>query len=162
MSYFTENTAISPLPKKNRWITIEPLHFYTYVMWSKQDILVPQWFEFDGASVPRLLWSLFPPIEPRTINAACVHDYLYTTKQYTLWQTDLIFLEALEALEMKFWRRWLMFIWLKLWSWFTWYVKPYIKKFIISLLQVLNNNYDKKTTKHTLNQWDKKSSRKVW
>ena len=37
---------------------------------------VPVGFESDGASVPRFLWSLMPPISSYT-QAAFGHDYLY-------------------------------------------------------------------------------------
>lgn len=38
-------------------------------------VTVPKGFEFDGASAPRLFWSIIPPFK-MTKKAACVHDYL--------------------------------------------------------------------------------------
>jgi len=38
------------------------------------DILVPVGFASDGASVPRFLWSIFPPFG-RYLEAAIVHDW---------------------------------------------------------------------------------------
>ena len=42
------------------------------------DIVVPEGFRFDGASIPRGLWSLVGhPLNGKHIKAAVVHDYLY-------------------------------------------------------------------------------------
>lgn len=40
-------------------------------------ITVPKGFVFDGASIPRLLWLLFPPGYGPAHRAAAIHDYLY-------------------------------------------------------------------------------------
>lgn len=39
------------------------------------DVFVPSGFVSDGATVPRFLWSVFPPVG-RYFAAAVVHDYL--------------------------------------------------------------------------------------
>lgn len=81
MSRFTEFTGITlATQKKDKRITIKPMCFEVWQKWSKEVIVVPQWFEFDGASVPRLLRSLIPPTEPSTILAVCLHDWLYHIK----------------------------------------------------------------------------------
>ena len=36
---------------------------------------VPAGFIFDGASTPRIFWSILPPFKD-TKTAACIHDYL--------------------------------------------------------------------------------------
>jgi hypothetical protein len=46
---------------------IEPFHAY--------GVTVPAGFEFDGASTPRIFWSILPPFKDTKI-AACIHDYL--------------------------------------------------------------------------------------
>lgn len=38
-------------------------------------ITVPIGFTFDGASTPRIFWSIIPPYK-KTKKAACVHDWL--------------------------------------------------------------------------------------
>lgn len=40
--------------------------------------VVPAGFVFDGASVPRMLWSFLDPAG-EAFEAACVHDYFYET-----------------------------------------------------------------------------------
>lgn len=50
------------------------------VVWRDRTLLIPAGFQSDGASVPQFLWSsVSPAIDPRTIRAAIVHDYLYRT-----------------------------------------------------------------------------------
>ena len=127
MSDYTLNVNIKWLAKEDLWITTKPLQYYTYVFWKRAHITVPKGFKFDWASVPRFLWSIYPPMSAKNANASCIHDYLFKTKQYSLWKTDLIFLEALEVAWMGFIRRYVMFYWLKLWSWYNWYIKPLLK-----------------------------------
>jgi hypothetical protein len=39
--------------------------------------VIPEGFETDLASVPKLLWWLIPPFDDRFLIAALVHDFLY-------------------------------------------------------------------------------------
>ena len=59
-------------------------------------ITVPRGFITDGASVPRIFWSIFSPYGDY-FDAAIIHDYLYTkrNKVYSRKQSDLIFKEAM-------------------------------------------------------------------
>lgn len=53
---------------------LEPLS----VAWRGRTLIVPEGFESDGASVPRILWSLVSPrVDPVTLRGAVAHDYLY-------------------------------------------------------------------------------------
>jgi hypothetical protein len=48
------------------------------VEWRGKTLVIPERFQSDGASVPRFLWdTITPAIEPRTLRAAIVHDYIY-------------------------------------------------------------------------------------
>ena len=48
--------------------------------WRDKIVVVPKGFCSDGCSVPRFLWSsVSPNIDPRTLAAAILHDYLYRT-----------------------------------------------------------------------------------
>ncbi|EAJ1254841.1 DUF1353 domain-containing protein [Campylobacter lari] len=40
------------------------------------NFIVPKGFKTDGASIPRLFWSLFPPFKSEYFSACVVHDYL--------------------------------------------------------------------------------------
>ncbi|MBO5681725.1 MAG: DUF1353 domain-containing protein [Lentisphaeria bacterium] len=57
-------------------------------------IEVSKGFECDGASVPRILWSMVSPtIHPVTIASSILHDYLYRKhpKNITRCEADAIF-----------------------------------------------------------------------
>ncbi len=54
-------------------------------------------FIFDGASIPRAFWRLIGhPMQPRTLVAALMHDYLYATEFLERKTADWIFLEMLQ------------------------------------------------------------------
>lgn len=122
MSYFTQFTSIQPIPKSNKWVTTQELIYCVGSEWSNEKIIVPVGYEFDGASVPRLFGILLQSVEPSTINAACVHDFIYTDlkNRYTLAQADYIFFEALKTTNSTI-KSWFMYIGVRLWGWLYWY-----------------------------------------
>jgi hypothetical protein len=65
---------------------------------SRGTITVPAGFTTDGASVPRVFWSIFQPFG-EYFPAAVVHDYLYSPRSMHLRlerkTADLIFKEAM-------------------------------------------------------------------
>ncbi len=67
-------------------------------------VCVPEGFVTDYASVPRLLWSIFPPAGEYK-RAAVVHDYLCTTKTCSRFMADAVFREAMRELGVPRWRR---------------------------------------------------------
>lgn len=40
--------------------------------------VIPKGYIFDGSSIPRPLWSIFPPSYDPAWRASAVHDYFYT------------------------------------------------------------------------------------
>ncbi|MBE3029696.1 DUF1353 domain-containing protein [Campylobacter sp. RM9344] len=40
------------------------------------NIVVPAAYKTNGANVPRILWSIFPPNSPEYLSAIVVHDWL--------------------------------------------------------------------------------------
>lgn len=69
-------------------------------------IRIPKGFTTDGATVPRLFWFLFPPVD-RYFPAAVVHDYLLTTG--VSWRVaNRHFRRILRELQIRPWRRWMM------------------------------------------------------
>ena len=54
-------------------------------------ITVPKDFETDLASIPRILWGIYPPFG-KYQTGAIVHDYLYTSKSVDRKEADYIFL----------------------------------------------------------------------
>lgn len=75
-------------------------------------IIVPAGYQYDGASVPRILWSIFEPMGQHAKPAA-IHDWLYATG-FSRWMADAIFYEALLAIREPHWKSmlaWLVVRW---------------------------------------------------
>ena len=118
MSSFTDNVSIQPLPKSNKRITTQWFRYYVWVEWSNEYIDVPVGYVFDWASVPMIFWIFIQRVEPKTLSAACLHDYLYTEwRRYTLKKTDRIFYESLLVSWVNKYKAMLMYIWVRLWWW---------------------------------------------
>ena len=81
-------------------------------------VLVPAGFETDLASVPRMFWRIASPID--AIEPAIIHDYLCRKKIGTRKSADQTFLHAMSDYGVKWWRRNLMYLAVRLYSWFLW------------------------------------------
>lgn len=66
--------------------------------------VVPAGTETDFASVPRLLWWLFPPIG-RYMRAACLHDALYANPNVSRFLADALFREGMNDLAVPWYVR---------------------------------------------------------
>ena len=63
-----------------------------------QIIQVNPKFDFDGASVPQMLWGLgLSPMTGGYQRAACLHDALYASEYFDRDVCDAIFLEAMAS-----------------------------------------------------------------
>ena len=74
--------------------TTDILHYSN----KKLDIYILAGFEFDGASIPKSLWSLYGcPFGGLYSMASCIHDALYATHLFNKAMADRIFYEAMIA-----------------------------------------------------------------
>lgn len=75
----------------DRLVLTEP-HLYenNYVR-----IVVPEGFECDGATVPRVLWTIFPRVG-KYLRATVIHDWLYRQRDISRRVADAFFLEIME------------------------------------------------------------------
>ena len=121
MSSFTENTSISPIPKKGTWITTSTFRYYVYEVGIWPCVDIPEGFEFDWASIPRILWIFSPPAEPKTINSACLHDYLTDTRQFWYFMTHKIFYDSLLINWNSYFKSIIFFIWVCILWWISYY-----------------------------------------
>ena len=64
---------------------------------------VPRGFITDLASVPRILWPMFPPYD-NYASAAVLHDHLYTIKTLKRKECDLLLLEAMSHSNVPKWK----------------------------------------------------------
>lgn len=70
---------------------------------------VPSGYRTDFASVPRILWPIFPPVGIYS-RAAIVHDYLYTNDAgCSRFLADALFRELMAELGTPWWRRVVMY-----------------------------------------------------
>jgi hypothetical protein len=65
----------------NDWLhLIEDWCFYI----DDKPVWIPAGYEYDGASIPRIFWSIIgSPFEPRLQAAALAHDWIYLTHIYS-------------------------------------------------------------------------------
>ncbi|MBE3607066.1 DUF1353 domain-containing protein [Campylobacter sp. RM13119] len=68
------------------------------------DIMVPKGYKTDGANVPRIFWSIFPPNSPEYLSAIVIHDYLCDRKEYFL--ADRMLKRMMKALGVAEWKIW--------------------------------------------------------
>ena len=62
------------------------------------EILIPKYFQYDGASIPAMAWQLIgTPFNPQFMRASIVHDWLYHSHQLTQTKSDQLFYELLLA-----------------------------------------------------------------
>ena len=80
---------------------------------------VPAGFLTDGASVPRVFWSLFDPTGPY-LQAAVIHDYLYNTQVFSRETADEVFLEAMKACGVGFITRQTVYRAVRFGGWVAW------------------------------------------
>jgi hypothetical protein len=101
-------------------------------------IRVPAKFVTDLASIPQILWNILPPIGAYDA-AAVVHDYLYTLggferslaarsgyeplryiEHVTRGQADRVLLEAMEVLDVEWWKRRAIYAGVRVGGWKAW------------------------------------------
>jgi hypothetical protein len=106
MGYFVGKLSITPSGSKH-WILTESL---LYVNNNARKIQVPAGFKFDGASIPRGLWSFVGhPLNGKHARAAVIHDYMYFTGVGGKEEADKTFLEAMKVDGVSKIRRTLMY-----------------------------------------------------
>ena len=68
------------------WVVRVPLYFVN----AEFRVAVPPGVLVDFASIPRLLWPFFSPIDPRYSRAAVLHDWLYASHTHTRREADRV------------------------------------------------------------------------
>ena len=80
---------------------------YNYrVDYNGKTFIIPRGFESDGASVPRLFWSLvFSPTDSHAATAGICHDYIYRVQpaDWTREEADRMFLALLVEFRVNVW-----------------------------------------------------------
>ena len=107
MSHFKTRLIAELVDDKNGiWVLASPLVYCSELV---GNIVVPEGFHTDFASVPRL--PVAYTIAGNTAQwAAVIHDYLYVHKTLPRHVCDAVFLEAMAASGVPLWRRKLMWL----------------------------------------------------
>jgi hypothetical protein len=96
------------------WLLDAPL---LYITKRGDDILVPDGFLTDFASIPRVLRSVIGDAAGPYAPAAVVHDFLYRTGLVPRAEADAIFREAMGELKIPRQKRWTMWLGVRLGGW---------------------------------------------
>lgn len=127
MSSFTKHPALRFLVEGELAEVVEDFEYHVGSEDSNEVIKVPKGFVTDGASIPKIFWSIIGGPWGKYGYAAVVHDYLYHIKIYTRKKSDKIFLEAMGVLGVSKWKRITMYWAVRLFAWHPWkYRKPYV------------------------------------
>lgn len=87
---------------------MEDLIFQYSINGSGVKIIVPKGFVTDFATIPRILWSIFPPAGKHS-KATVIHDYLYTLPKCSRFLADSIFREAMYQSGVNIFQRVIMY-----------------------------------------------------
>lgn len=91
MNRFETTLKVEVVGEQN-FILIEPLVYKR----ENYTIIVGKGFDFDGASIPRILWTIAGcPMGGLYSAPACIHDALYESKIFDKKTCDKIFHEAM-------------------------------------------------------------------
>ncbi len=120
MSSFTKHPDLKALLDGINWEVREPFEYRVGSEDSNEVIRIPKGFITDGASIPKIFWSIIGGPWGKYGYAAVVHDYLYHTKKYTRKKSDQIFLEAMKVLGVSWWKRRIMYQAVRWAGWIPW------------------------------------------
>jgi len=123
MSQFTTPLNVQPFDTyrgKTRWQLLDPFEYHVGKYPSDNIIVVPKGFLTDFASIPKLFWYVLPPYSKEYGKAAVIHDYCYATAICSRKESDLIFLEGMEVLGAKRWKRKTMYYAVYTFGWNGW------------------------------------------
>ncbi len=114
---------VSPLGDGKNWILLEEFKYYDDKVIGNQK--EPYWvnveakFMTDFASVPPIFRSLVSKWGKHG-NATVLHDYLYWTQQCTRKEADNIFRDGMKVMNVRAWRRFLIYWAVRLGAWGAW------------------------------------------
>ena len=84
-------------------------------------IRVKKEFDFDGASIPQALWSVYGnPLTGKYRIAALVHDALYASQKLPRELADAIFLDLMKQHEVVYLKRQTMYYAVRSVGWYVW------------------------------------------
>ena len=84
-------------------------------------IKVKKGFDFDGASIPKWLWSIYgSPLNGNYVVASLIHDGLYASQKVTKSVSDKIFLDVMKQSNVGYIKRTSMYLAVKMFGGKDW------------------------------------------
>ena len=89
----------------------------------QEEILIPNDYTMDCASIPKILHRWFPPDHPKWAQAAVLHDWLYEHRGFVGWgdlsrkQCDKAFLNGMKILGASWFKRWMFYTAVRSFGW---------------------------------------------
>lgn len=86
-------------------------------------IAIPPGYVFDGASIPRVAWTIIgAPFEPDFCVAACCHDFMCENAKcyHERMIGDAVFFLLLARAGVPYWRRACMYAAVRAYGWLKW------------------------------------------
>ena len=95
-------------------VVVQPIDkdkFRVYKDLSYRDINIPKGFVTNGANIPRVFWSLFPPNSPEYLSAVVLHDFMCAKRGvFTYKEADDAFYRAMVDIGVSKWKAKLFYI----------------------------------------------------
>lgn len=102
---------------KDRFELVEPysvtMPIFKSELVEEITVEVPKGYKTNGANVPRLFWSIFPPNSPEYLSAVVAHDYLCDAKLYAL--ADEALRHIMANLGVAKWKIWCFYTACRVW-----------------------------------------------
>jgi len=116
MSKFTTKLSLDVIGDQAYEVT-KPL------VWEDSELVIQvnPGFDFDGASVPRVLWSAIgSPMTGGYQRAGCLHDALYASEYFPRAMCDQLFLNAMKSDGVGYAKRYAMYWAVRSAGWTVW------------------------------------------
>lgn len=98
-------------------VVVQPIDkdkFRVYKDFKCYGYVVPAGFVTNGANIPRVFWSLFPPNSPEYLSAVVLHDYMCAKRDvFTYEEADEMFHIAMLEIGVSKWKADLFYFWVK-------------------------------------------------
>jgi hypothetical protein len=116
-SEFNDVVHLSEIEDRPGWYRLDKVLIYAvFTNGFFVEITVPEGFETDLASVPRLFWSIIPPFGKYN-RAAIIHDYM-CRRGIDGFLCDAVFRSIMKTLKVPVWQRIVMFYAVRYWNLF--------------------------------------------
>ena len=98
-------------------VVVQPIDkdkFRVYKDFKCYGYTVPKGFVTNGANIPRIFWSLFPPNSPEYLSAVVLHDYMCVKiGVFTYKEADEMFYRVMLDIGVSKWKADLFYFWVK-------------------------------------------------